>query len=367
METTIPIYNLYYLLCYAWDRLEERDLIDVAADTPPRDTLNLLGHVLANGVRTIIRRGFERGYIERREELAGLRGKFAVAATVRRRRDLYGRVECDFDDLEHDTPANRAILATLATLARSPLVETSLRHETSALVRHFREVRLVRTSVADCRRVMIHRNNRHYGFLLELCALILAMVLPDENGAETRFRDFSRDHRAMAELFEKFVRNFYVNHSDEAGITRVAKQAIHWDGETEPGPSASLWPGMEADICALRSVAPPLVIDCKFYTEALKENQHGQVRLSSANLYQIFTYAQNLAALSGWKSVEGLLLYAQNGEPFEVASTVCGRRIRAASVNLDRPWPEIHRRLVALTCESKLHSLNSGEGSNTGS
>ena len=65
METTIPIHNLYYLLCYAWDRLDERDLLDVSADTPPRDTLNLLdqaahvdfgaGH-LAGGVEVERRR-----------------------------------------------------------------------------------------------------------------------------------------------------------------------------------------------------------------------------------------------------------------------------------------------------------------------
>ena len=25
----IPIQNIYYLLCYAWDKLEEKELIDV--------------------------------------------------------------------------------------------------------------------------------------------------------------------------------------------------------------------------------------------------------------------------------------------------------------------------------------------------
>ena len=352
MDTTIPIHNLYYLLCYAWDRLEERDLIDVAAETPPRDTLNLLGRVLANGVRALIRRGFERGYIERQAELAGLRGKIAIVPTARRQLDRYGRAECLFDELEHDTPANRVILATLGALARSPLIETALRHESTGLARHFRDVRVIRATLADCRRVMIHRNNRHYGFLIELCALILGMLLPDESGAETRFRDFARDHRAMAALFEHFVRNFYSHHAAETGLTEVVKQTIPWAGQTEPGPHETLWPGMEADICLRRVNGPPLVIDCKFYTEALKDNQHGQERLSSANLYQVFTYAQNLAARPGWEAVEGLLLYAQTGEPFHVARSVCGRRLRAATVNLDQPWPEIHARLVALarTC-----------------
>jgi 5-methylcytosine-specific restriction enzyme subunit McrC len=346
METTIPIHNLYYLLCYAWDRLDERDLLDVSADTPPRDTLNLLGRVLSNGVRALIRRGFERGYIERQEELTGLRGKIAVGPTAQRQLARYGRAECLFDELEHDTPANRVIRATLGALARSPFSESSLRHESICLTRHFRDVRLIRATVDDCRRMVIHRNNRHYGFLIELCALILGMVLPNENGAETCFRDFARDHRAMAVLFERFVRNFYIHHADEAALTEIGKQTIPWAGQTEPGLHQALWPGMEADICLRRVAAPPLVIDCKFYTDALKENQHGQERLSSANLYQIFTYAQNLAHRQGWEEVEGLLLYAQTGDSFDVTRSVCGRHLRAATVNLDRPWPEIHDRLI---------------------
>lgn len=348
MESAIPIRNLYHLLCYAWDRLEERELIDVATDAPPRDTLNLLGRVLANGVRALVRRGFERGYLERREELTALRGRLAVVPTARRQLARHGRAECVFDELEHDTPANRVILSTLTLLLRSPLVDAGLRHDLAALARAFRDVRLVRVAPADCRRVTVHRNNRHYGFLLELCALVLDLAVPDENGALTRFRDFARDHRAMSALFENFVRNFYAHHAAELGLAEVGKERFGWHGTPEPGPHVGLWPDMEADICLRRTAGPPLVIDCKFYTEALKENRHGQRRLESAHLYQVFAYARNLAPRPGWESVEGLLIYAETGTPFDVAGSFCGRRLRAASLDLDRPWPEIHARLADL-------------------
>src|SRR5438128_539289 len=36
----IPIDNLYYLLCYSWNRLEDRDLVDVSA-LPHKDLPNL--------------------------------------------------------------------------------------------------------------------------------------------------------------------------------------------------------------------------------------------------------------------------------------------------------------------------------------
>lgn len=347
METTIPIYNLYYLLCYAWERLEERDLIDVASAAPPRDTLNLLGRVLGNGTKALIRRGFERGYREQQAELTGIRGKILFTPTVRKQLPRYGRAECAYDELEHDTTANRIIRATLTLLVRSELVEDELRRELVALHRNFRDVAEVRVTVGDCRRVVVHRNNRHYGFMLDVCGLILGMLLPDEKGSSSRFRDFSRDHQAMARLFEEFVRNFYRHHQAECGIADVSSKVIPWDGTADDTQSLALWPGMKSDIC-LKRRGSPLLIDCKYYTNVLKESRYGKETISSTNLYQVFTYTQNLAAQPGWESVEGLLLYAENGEQVEIGYTVRGRHLLAATVNLNVEWRKIHERLVDL-------------------
>ncbi len=59
----VPVQNIYYLLCYAWNRLEARDLVDVDA-VPGNRVANLLGKVLQDGVANLIRRGFDRGYGE---------------------------------------------------------------------------------------------------------------------------------------------------------------------------------------------------------------------------------------------------------------------------------------------------------------
>lgn len=345
MDTTIPIRNLYHLLCYAWDRLDERELIDAGKTAPPRDTLNLLGRVLGSGVAALVRRGFERGYRDREEEIAGIRGRLEVAATFRRELPKYGLAACRFDELEHDTAANRIIRATLTLLVRSPLVEVELRHELVGWRRHFRDVADMRVTERDCRRVVIHRNNRHYGFLLELCALVLAVLLPDENGAGGQFRDFSRDHQSMARMFEEFVRNFYRHHAAECGLASVERKTIAWAGEPHDAASERGWPGMKSDICVRRRSGKPLVIDCKFYRDPLKR-WHERETLSAANLYQVFTYAENLARQPGWEEVEGLLLYAQTGKPFAFGQTACGRRLRAVSVNLDADWAVIHRELV---------------------
>lgn len=348
METAIPIRNLYHLLCYAWERMEERDLLDVGAITPPKDVLNLLGRVLVKAVAAMIRQGFERGYRERQEELAGIRGRIALVPTIRRELPRHGRAECVFDELEHDTPANRIIRATLTRLVCSAAVEDDLRHEAVGVRRHFRDVAEVRVTAGDCRRILVHRNNRHYGFALYLCEQILRMLLPDESGRGGRFRDFTRDHHIMARLFEKFVRNFYDCHRDQCEILLVGRRQIEWafDGGPQGGPD--VWPGMESDICLQRKHEPPLVVDCKFYHQVLKTPQYGRASLASGNLYQIFTYVQNIRVKPGWENTEGLLLYAENGIPVEEVRSILGAKIRAATVDLSREWPVIETRLRAL-------------------
>jgi 5-methylcytosine-specific restriction enzyme subunit McrC len=347
VDTKIPIRNLYYLLCYAWDRLDERDLMPAGEAEAPRDVVNLLAAVLCNATRSLIRRGFERGYRGRTEEIPGIRGRIDVGATVRRHLPEYGRAVCEFDELEHDTPANRVIRATLSYLSRSHVVEEDRRHDLISLLRHFRDVADVRVTERDCRRIVIHRNNRHYGFVVDLCAFILGHMLPDESGRGQTVPDFTRDHRLMARLFEAFVRNFYDHHRAECGIAYVSNRSIPWNFSASDDTTAGAWPGMQSDICLYRPGAP-MVIDCKFYHDVLKTGPYGAETLSSANLYQLFTYTQNLAAVPGWENVEGLLLYAENGDPVEISRHVCSHRLRAATVDLSDDWDKIHKRLVGL-------------------
>ena len=47
---TIPITNIYYLLCYAWDRLDEKDVVDVHPEEE-KDLADLFARVLVSANR----------------------------------------------------------------------------------------------------------------------------------------------------------------------------------------------------------------------------------------------------------------------------------------------------------------------------
>ncbi|MBN2439660.1 MAG: hypothetical protein JXL20_13790 [Deltaproteobacteria bacterium] len=54
----IPIQNIYYLLCYAWNRLEERDIVDVTG-IDSTNLADLFAKVLIGGVGHLFKRGFD--------------------------------------------------------------------------------------------------------------------------------------------------------------------------------------------------------------------------------------------------------------------------------------------------------------------
>ena len=79
----IPIQNLYYLLCYAWNRLPQGKLVDVSG-VPATELANLFAHVLCQGIDHMKRRGLEQGYELREDELPGVRGRLDILRTARR-------------------------------------------------------------------------------------------------------------------------------------------------------------------------------------------------------------------------------------------------------------------------------------------
>ena len=93
------------------------------------------------------------------------------------------------------------------------------------------------------------------------------------------------------------------------------------------------------------------MIDAKYYRDALV-SYHERERVRSGHLYQMTAYLRS----SHMKDVnaEGLLLYAQSRLPIRANFDLSGRRVRVRTLDLARPWPEVHRSLRELIAEPEL-------------
>ena len=63
MKTSVPIENIYYLFCYAWERFSEGRSIAVGKTESPQ-IWDLFASILTNGVTRLLRRGLDRSYVE---------------------------------------------------------------------------------------------------------------------------------------------------------------------------------------------------------------------------------------------------------------------------------------------------------------
>ena len=339
MAHAIPIQNLYYLLCYAWDQLAEGELVDIAANDS-KSLTELFGRVLSQGTMRLMRRGFDRGYILESEETPRLRGRLDISASMERLSWQRGRMVCEFDELNHNVLQNRILKTTLEDLWHAEGVGKETQDLIHRQLEALREVDRVFITSGLFRRVHLHRNNRFYRFLLNVCELLHESKLPEQKDGKTRFRDFVRDPKLMPGVFEKFVRNFYFR---EQKRFKVGAIKIDWvaEGDTE---SLATLPIMRTDV-SLWSAERSIILDCKFYKEAMG-GWFGSEKIHAGNLYQIHSYLRNAEHKAGWKASEGILLYPAVKKSFDHSFVIAGHKVRVASVDLDQPWDVIHMRLL---------------------
>ena len=339
----IPIANIYYLLCYAWDVLEEKDTLADVDALESTDLLNLFARVLVNGTRRLLRRGLDRGYLPQGDEIPGVRGKLLVTQTLRRNLLGHGRAACEWDELEYDTLPNRILRTTLHRLRDAVELDRNTRADVNDLLRWFASIRHIEIHADHFRRVQLHRNNRIYGFLLNICEFVHEQWLPSEQGGDRRFRDFVKN--GLPKLFQKFVFNFFW-HELPVGW-QVSAPIIQWQSVAPNADALALLPQMETDVC-LRGAGRAIILDTKFYAQALKVGLHGTARLPAPNLYQLFTYLRQQSREPGWEQAEGVLLYPRTARDFAAEFTTHGHRIRALTVDLAQSWQNIHASLLQI-------------------
>ena len=339
--TAIPIENIYYLLCYAWERLPEAEIVSVAQD-PETELVDLFARVLAGGVTHLLKRGLDRSYGTRTDELPGIRGRLELGQSLHRASFIRARAVCTFDEMSANVLHNQIIKTTLRSLGSVQGTHPRLTEMLGDLYRRMPDVTEIRLTGGCFRRVILNRNTAVYRFPLDVCELLFRHLLVDERSGETRFRDFTRHDKEMARLFERFLFAFY---RKEQKRYRVRAPKIRWRASGDPDDLAYI-PQMRTDI-VLQNKSERIVIDAKYYANTLTEYMSKRT-LRSSHLYQLFTYMQHLAPSSSGRPVRGMLIYPKTTGFMTVRAELHGHPFLAATINLAQPWTQISADLLAL-------------------
>jgi 5-methylcytosine-specific restriction enzyme subunit McrC len=339
----IPIQNIYYLLCYAWNRLEQRDIVDVER-IDSTNLVDLFAKILISGTQHLLKRGLDRGYIPQSEDTKTLRGKIDFGSSLKRNLFNKAQAHCHFDEFSHNVLHNQILKSTIWQLICVDTIDEGLEQELVGLYRRLHGIDRIKLNRGAFKKVQLHRNNMFYSFLLNICELIFYNLLPSEDPGRNKFRSFFQDEKQMAALFEDFIRNFY---TIECPDIKVRREGISWNAQALDDISASYLPKMTTDI-SMQSESAKAVIDAKFYKKALSDYFDSE-KIHAANLYQIFAYIKNLEVCGGLnEECSGMLLYPCTDKMLSLNYKMGNHKIMIRTLNLNQPWRNIHADLMQI-------------------
>jgi 5-methylcytosine-specific restriction enzyme subunit McrC len=340
----IPVANIYYMLCYAWDEFAPLQIDRYAAEDFP-DTLHLFSRQLIAGLGALHRQGFETDYIPLEESTSAPRGRILIAPSIRTMTRQPGKVYCAFDEMSADIRSNQILKATLHRLLGEGTLQIPIRKELRQTIGLLANVRAIELNARVFHDVRLHQNNRLYSFLLTISRFLFESMEAQDRAGEYRFRDVDRDEKRMRRIFEKFVRNFFVRR--QSTFKDVKSERMDWFATAEGGSDLNLLPLMNTDV-TLRSASRTIIIECK-YTESLYQSRFLVEKLRSSHLYQLGAYLRNIENNGGAdRKAEGILLYPTAGKSLEQSFRLHGHRVSIRTLDLNQPWTMIEEQLLSL-------------------
>jgi len=333
----IPIQNIYYMLSYAFQVLNEQGYKDISTEQFD-NVAELCAAILSKGIAVQLKRGLGKEYIPQTEALSSPRGKIDITESIKTQSLLRKQLICTYDDFTVNSYLNRILKSTMGLLLHADISKVRKKALRKLMI-YFADVDVLDVYSINWN-IQYNRNNQTYRMLVSVCYLVIKGLLQTNTDGSTRLMDFI-DEQRMCRLYEKFILEYY--RKEHPQITARASQ-IPW--RLDDGISDML-PIMQSDI-TLSKGNRILIIDAKYYAHNT-QTQYDVHTLHSGNLYQIFTYVKNKDAEYGDVSheVSGMLLYAKTDEQIQPDHVylMSGNRISVKTLDLGCGFDEISRQL----------------------
>ncbi|MBV5246742.1 McrC family protein [Mycolicibacterium sp. PAM1] len=252
------------------------------------DLFQLLVRVLVGESKLLIRDGLLRDYRPTEDTLAVMRGRLRMRDQFLKRYGSLHRLECNFDEYDGDIAENQLLAASL-TAAASHVRASALRNETRMLAGVIGDICQPPTFDPDWYEQRIHygrRNSRYEGAHKAALLVLRGLALNDLHSASRQGVNAFMVN--MNVIFERFVSALVDQALSGTGLRstpQLSIRAIVVDESTNRTYSNIRPDLVITEVNSARSV--PVDIKYKLYDT---------VKFSSADVYQLFTYAYALGA-----------------------------------------------------------------------
>ena len=321
----IRIQNIYYMLSYAFQVLNEQGYRNIATEDFD-NTAELCAAILAHGIGNQIKCGLGKEYISRTEAFSSPRGKIGISESIKSQSLLRKQLVCNYDEFSTNSYMNR-------------IIKSKRKKELRKLLVFFEEVDMINLHTVNWN-IQYNRNNQTYQMLIAICYLVVKGLLQTKSDGTTKAMDFL-DEQVIHRLYEKFILEYYRKEFPQ--ISAIASQ-IPWQLDDD---ISDMLPVMKTDIM-LSYGENILIIDAKFYGHSMQIH-FDKHTIHSSNIYQIFTYVKNKEAelTNRHHKVSGMLLYAKTDEEFYPHNEyhMTGNTIEVRTLDLDCNFDSIKLQL----------------------
>lgn len=331
----IPVKNIYYMLSYAFQLLNEQGYKKLATEEF-ENAGDLCAAILIRGISQQLKRGLGREYISETDTISAIRGKIKITESIKNQSMIRTQMVCTYDEFSIDSYFNQIIKSTVMLLLKSD-ISKARKKELRKLVVYFGDV-----SVIDVRTINwsinYNRNNQTYRLLITVCHLVVKGLLQSQPDGSMKMMNFF-DEQRMCRLYEKFILEYYKKH-----FPNIKTSASQIDWALDDGIGTML-PTMQSDIMlSSKDGRKTLIIDAKYYAHTTQV-QYDVHTVHSHNLYQIFTYVKNKAFKGG--EVAGMLLYAKTDEEIypDNEYLMSGNKIIVRTLDLNCDFDKISKQL----------------------
>lgn len=351
-KSPIPIKNLFFMLCYAWNVLSIKNTIKLQEEAFD-DAYNLLTRLLIFGVRKIIKGGFNRSYIEQEEPLDTVRGKINLNETVSLRLKREMKCVCTFDEFSKNNSFNQIVKFTILSVLKNDHVDNGMKKELRALLPYFNDIDSLEPTNIVISGLSFNRNNQYYKMLINICVMIYKGTMVNEENGERIFRDFFREEQ-LQRVYELFILNFYAINLDKS-VYRVHAPKIKWVLEENADERfgdlvdvVSNPADRRTDIVIEnRETNKQLILDAKYYTEALVSGYYDNTikRYRTGHIEQIRGYVTD----SGFEGKKiGALVYptVKDDFPRPRLTPLQDARVVFKTLNLNQEWELIEKDML---------------------
>ena len=289
--------NLLYILTvagYVPIRFRETASL-VTREAPLGETL---AAIFAQRLVAELLRGPERTYRKQEENLRLFKGKLMIAPHVRRNSAHRARFVCEYDEFTQDNDLNRVFKTACRILTASMRRPKTLEQLGHALIL-LEDVEDVNVTAPLLDRIVIDRKNARFEELFVFCRMLLEGHAPGVAAGGTRTYSLLFD---MNRVFEEFVAAFLRKHV----MPRLPGHQLVLQGRRQKkylvreGARGLLQ--LKPDLAVISPSGEKLVIDTK-WKRLRAERENRRARIASADLYQLYAYANRFGAR------RGLLLY----------------------------------------------------------